>query len=152
MANKISKRLKFNKSNNLGKLPVWDLNDLYISIKDKKITKDLSFIKKSYQKFEKKYKGKVKELNAVGLFNAIIKLEKLSEIFFQNIDEKNTEYSSSLIIFTLELNNIEQKKLQKILKNKKIKKFETWIKNSRLFKPHQLNNQMHVSLDQICTI
>jgi hypothetical protein len=37
MANKTNKRTKSKKSNNLGKLPVWDLSDLYKSTKDKKL-------------------------------------------------------------------------------------------------------------------
>ena len=45
MANKTNKKLKSKKSNNLGKLPVWDLSDLYKSTKDKKITSDLNFVK-----------------------------------------------------------------------------------------------------------
>jgi len=53
MANKTNKKLKSKKSNNLGKLPVWDLSDLYKSTKDKKITSDLKFVKKAYKKFIK---------------------------------------------------------------------------------------------------
>ena len=77
MANKHNKRLKSNITINLGKLPVWNLNDLYTSIEDKKITKDLNFFKKNSQKFEKKYKGKIRKLNGVNLYHAIIELEKL---------------------------------------------------------------------------
>ena len=45
MTTKTNKRLQQNQSNNLGKLPIWDLGDLYNSSKDKKITLDLNFIK-----------------------------------------------------------------------------------------------------------
>ena len=41
-----------------------------------------------------------------------------NRIFFQLMQEKITRYSSSLIFFTLELNNIENKKLKKLLKNR----------------------------------
>ena len=165
MANKTNKRKKSKKSNNLGKLPVWDLSDLYKSTKDKKIRSDLNFVKKAYKKFEKKYEDKIKKLNGNNLFKAILELEKISEkgsriisfaqllhcenitneenkIFFQNIDEKITEYKSSAVFFDLEINAIKEKKLQKILKNRKLKKFQTWIKHLRLFKPYQLSKEL----------
>ena len=165
MTTKTNKRLKQNQSNNLGKLPIWDLGDLYNSSKDNKITSDLNFIKTAYKKFEKKYEGKIKKLNAESLFKAILELEKISEkgsriisfahllhsedleneknkIFFQNIDEKITEYASSAVFFGLEINAIKENQLQKILKNKKLKKFQTWIKHLRTFKPYQLSKEL----------
>ena len=62
-----------------------------------------------------------------------------NKIFFQNIDEKITEYESSAVFFSLEINTIKEKKLQNILKNKKLKKFQTWLKHLRMFKPYQLS-------------
>ncbi len=47
-----------NASKNLGKLPVWNLKDLYNSHNDKSLIRDLNDIKKNTQKFEKKYKRK----------------------------------------------------------------------------------------------
>ena len=58
------------------------------------------------------------------------------------MQEKITKFSSSLIFFRLELNNIENKRLKKLFKNKKLKKFETWITNARTFKPHQLDKKL----------
>ena len=165
MANKTNKRTKSKKSNNLGKLPVWDLSDLYKSTKDKKITSDLNFVKKAYKKFEKKYEDKIKKLNGNNLLKAILELEEISEkgsriisfaqllhhenienennkIFFQNIDEKITEYESSAVFFNLEINAIKEKQLQKFFKNKKLKKFQTWIKHLRMFKPYQLSKEL----------
>ena len=165
MTTKTNKRLQQNQSNNLGKLPIWDLGDLYNSSKDNKIKSDLNFIKITSKKFEKKYEGKIRNLNSEKLHKAIIELEKIDEkidrvmsyahllyaenvvneknkIFFQQMQETITKYSSSLIFFSLELNNIENKKLKKILKNKKLKKFDTWIANIRTFKPHQLDKKL----------
>ena len=158
-------RKKINKNNKLGELPIWDLTDFYENPDSKKLSKDTKQVKILCKKFERKYEGKIKYLNAVSLLRAILELEKISKkighiisyahllhnenleneknkIFFQNMEEKITEYSSSLVFFGLELNDIEEKHLQKILKNKKIKIFETWIKNARMFKPHQLNKEL----------
>ena len=54
MTTKTNKRLHQNKSNNLGKLPIWDLGDLYNSTNDNKITSDLNFIKTSSTEIRKK--------------------------------------------------------------------------------------------------
>ena len=165
MTTKTNNNMRSKNINNLGKLPVWNLADLYDSIKGKKISSDLNFIEKATKKFEKKYGGKIKQLNSEKLFKVILELEKINEkidriisyahllyaenvedeerkIFFQQMQEKITKYSSSLIFFTLELNNIENKNLQKLLKNKKLKIFETWIANARTFKPHQLDKKL----------
>ena len=120
MTTKTNKRLMQNQTSNLGKLPIWDLGDLYNSIKDNKITSDLNYIKTATKKFEKKYERKIMNLSSEKLLKAIIELEKIDEkidrvlsyahllyaenieneknkIFFQQMQEKITKYSSSLI-------------------------------------------------------
>ncbi len=165
MTTKTNTNIRSKKNNNVGKLPVWNLKELYDSTKGKKITSDLNFIAKAAKKFEKKYERRIKNLSSEKLLNAIFELEKISEkihrimsyahllyaenvnneknrIFFQQMQEKINKYSSYLIFFNLELNNIENKKLKKLLKNQKLKKFETWIVNARAFKPHQLDKKL----------
>ena len=58
MTTKTNKRLQQNQSNNLGKLPIWDLSDLYNSSKDNKITLDLNFIKIASRNLKKNMKVK----------------------------------------------------------------------------------------------
>jgi len=146
-------------------LPIWNLADLYPSILSKKISIDLNNIEKSSKSFARKYEGKVTKLNSKFLFNAILDLEKIDEkmdkilsyahllvaenadheknkIFFQQMQEKITNYSSLLIFFILELNQIEEKILNILLRNNKLSKYETWIKNRRTFKPYQLDKSL----------
>ena len=47
MTTKTNSNMRFKKTNNLGKLPVWNLKDLYDSTKGKKILSDLNFIAKA---------------------------------------------------------------------------------------------------------
>ena len=165
MTTKTNNNLKYKKLNNLGKLPVWSLFDLYDSTHGSQISLDLNFIEKATKKFGKKYEGKIKSLNSINLYKAIIELEEIDEkmsrimsyahllyseniedeknkIFFQQMQEKITRYSSSLIFFNLEINNIKKINLQKLLRNKKLKKFATWINNTRKYKPHQLDKKL----------
>ena len=145
-----------------GNLPVWNLKDLYSSPRSEKIQKDLSFLGRNSKSFEKKYFKKVSKLSAIGLFKAITELEKLdtvmdkilsyahllvaenvnnekNKIFYQQMQEKITNYSSSIIFFSLEINQIDEKKLNKLFNNKSLKNYKNWIINKRLFKPYQLD-------------
>ncbi|MDC0226590.1 M3 family oligoendopeptidase, partial [Alphaproteobacteria bacterium] len=156
---------KYNKKQDLNTLPVWDLTDLYPSISSKKISIDLNYIEKSSKSFAKKYEGKIHKLNSKSLRNVILNLEKIDEkmdkilsyahllvaensdneknkIFFQQMQEKITNYSSLLIFFTLELNQIEEKKLNTFITDSKLSEYKTWIKNRRTFKPYQLDKNL----------
>jgi len=160
---------KKNKSNSKvirsNSLPVWNLSDLYLSISSKKISIDLNNIEKLSKSFAKKYEGKIIKLNSKYLYQAILDLEKIDEkmdkilsfahllvaenaeheknkIFFQQMQEKITNYSSLLIFFTLELNQINEKKLNTLLNDNQLAKYKTWIKNRRSFKPYQLNKNL----------
>ena len=53
MTTKTNSDMRSKNINNLGKLPVWNLKDLYDSIKGKKISSDLNFIAQAAKKFEK---------------------------------------------------------------------------------------------------
>jgi len=161
----IKKNKNSNKKQTVLDLPVWNLADLYPSIKSKKINKDLSFIKNTSKTFEKKYEGKISKLSAENLLKAIKELEKIDEtmdkilsfahllvaenadheknkIFFQSMQEEITKYSSLLIFFTLELNQISANQLLILLKNSRLRKYKTWIENRRTFKPYQLEKKL----------
>jgi oligoendopeptidase F len=156
---------KYIKTQSSNSLPVWNLTDLYPSISSKKINIDLNYIAKSSKFFAKKYEGKIPKLNSKALINAILDLEKIDEkmdkilsyahlliaensdheknkIFFQQMQEKITNYSSLLIFFTLELNQIDEKKLNIFLRDKKLIEYKTWIQNRRSFKPYQLDKNL----------
>tara|TARA_B100000965_G_scaffold369504_1_gene356936 strand:- start:2948 stop:4759 length:1812 start_codon:yes stop_codon:yes gene_type:complete len=159
--NKITKKM----TNNQGNLPIWKLSDLYDSPKGKKISADLKFVEYRTKKFANTYEGKIRNLNPTKLYLAIINLEKIDEkmdkiisyahllyaeniekeankIFFQQMQEKITKFYSNLIFFNLEINKLSDSKIKIILKNKKLKKFKTWIQNLRSFKPHQLEKKL----------
>ncbi len=151
-----------NAQNNLGKLPIWNLKDLYLSQKDKSLIRDLNIIKNDTLKFEKKYINKVHLLTANNLYKAIYQLEQIdvlmdkilsyahllvaedgnnekNKIFYQQMQETITNYASSIIFFTLELNKLSEKKINILVKNKQLQIYQNWIINKRSFKPYQLD-------------
>ena len=73
-------------------LPVWDLTEIYTDIKDPKIKTDLKKIKDSSNKFVKKWKGKIKDLNSLDFLKCIETYQKICE----NIHKIGTTSSSIL--------------------------------------------------------
>ena len=68
--------------NTLGKLPIWNLRDLYVSPKDTKLNNDLNKLRISTKKFEKKYVSKITKLSSDQLLKAIIKFVKINNHAF----------------------------------------------------------------------
>ena len=148
--------------NTLGKLPVWNLKDLYESPKAKNLNNDLNQLKRITKKFEKKYTYKITKLSPSQLLKAIIELENIdikidkimsyahllvaedgnnekNKIFYQQMQEQITNIASSIVFFSLELNEVSNAKLNKIYADKKLEPYKNWIKNIRKFKPYQLD-------------
>ena len=148
--------------NTLGKLPVWNLKDLYESPKAKNLNNDLNQLRKITKKFEKKYTYKITKLSPSQLLKAIIELENIdikidkimsyahllvaedgnnekNKIFYQQMQEQITNIASSMVFFSLELNEVSDAKLNKIYADKKLEPYKNWIKNIRKFKPYQLD-------------
>ena len=148
--------------NTLGKLPVWNLKDLYESPKAKNLNNDLNQLRKITKKFEKKYTYKITKLSPSQLLKAIIELENIdikidkimsyahllvaedgnnekNKIFYQQMQEQITNIASSIVFFSLELNEVSNANLNKIYADKKLEPYKNWIKNIRKFKPYQLD-------------
>ena len=68
----------------LGRLPEWDLKDLYPGIDSPELKRDLETAETQSAAFEKAYKGKLAELAAVhgapGLLEAVKQYEKLGDV------------------------------------------------------------------------
>ncbi|MBM5781878.1 MAG: M3 family oligoendopeptidase [Pelagibacterales bacterium] len=154
------------KNNSLKNTPTWNLSDFYSSIKDKKIDSDLNKISVEASNFAKKFTKKITKLNAKQLTEAIKEYEKICELigkvssysyliyasdlsnsdnlsFYQNISEKISEYESLLVFFSLEINDIEEKTLNKFYKeNSTLKSYYPFIRDVRAFKQHQLSCEL----------
>jgi len=159
------KEEKMLEKKNLGDMPAWDLSDLYTSLTDENIDIDIEKLEKMVEEFQS-YRGKVEKLNAKELYQAIIEYENIEELmgklasyaylkysedlsvddnvkFNQKITEKLTDLSSKLVFFMLELNQIPDSKLDKMYKDSKsLAVYKPVIDDSRVFRPHQLNEEL----------
>jgi oligoendopeptidase F len=143
-------------------MPAWDLSDLYKGMDDPEIEKDMETYRKNALKFAKKYKGRLSELSAEEFLQAVKDIEKRSLMagrlggfaylnmvtqmknskavaFYQNIEEKMTDYAKPTIFFSLEFNKLPEAKIKEWLKNKKVAEYKYWIKRLRKFKNYQLS-------------
>lgn len=147
-------------------LPNWDLSDFYPAITSKKIADDFAIAKNLADKFTKNYQGKIIKISATNLAKALVEYEKISEIlgkissyaylnyatnlnsqkdtaFYQDVSEKVNDISSQLVFFDLEINKISDQSLAKLIKeNKTLQRYQPYLRDVRIFKKHQLSEEL----------
>ena len=144
------------------KMPAWNLSDYYTSMKDAKIAEDLESYRQGTEEFAKRYKGKLAELSAEEFLAAAKNIERRSKIasrlggfaylnmvtqmknveavaFYQDIQEKLTDYCKPAIFFSLEFNALPDAKINEWLQNKDVAFYKYWIKRMRKFKDYELS-------------
>ncbi|WP_424814317.1 M3 family oligoendopeptidase [Roseococcus sp. YIM B11640] len=147
-------------------LPSWDLSDLYKGEDDPALKKDLARAEAEAIAFSKRYQGKLAGLSGDDLAAALVTYEGIEEIlgramslasltfagdslnggngrFYQTMQERVTEISSHLVFFTLELNHVEEKVLEaKIAGSAALARWRPWLRDLRVWLPHQLSDEM----------
>ncbi len=147
-----------------GRLPRWNLGDLYSGPRSKKLKDDLAWSARKSKAFRKNYEGRLKTLDGKGLGKAIQGYEKIAErigkimsyghllhatnisdptisAFFQTLQEKITDISTDTLFFTLELNRLSDKVLNRQLKHPGAAHYAPWIRDCRVFRRHQLSDE-----------
>lgn len=153
--------------NQLGKLPEWDLSDLYPGTGSDEIKADFSFLDTETGAFEKDYKGRLTELAAdEGLIEAVRRYEKLDEVmgrlgafaylnyaqntqdaarvkFLGDTQEKLTTLSTRTLFFTLEINRIEDGVLDEAFgRDAALARYRPWFEELRKSRPYQLEDRV----------
>jgi oligoendopeptidase F len=149
----------------LGDLPTWNLSDLYSSPTGTDLDADLARAAREAEAFAKDYEGKVAGLDGKTLGAAVARFEALSDLmgrigsyaqlyyaqdqsdpkrgqFAQNVSEKLNDVGTTLLFFRLELNKIEETDLAKKLEDPALAKYAPWLRDVRLFRPHQLSDEL----------
>jgi oligoendopeptidase F len=152
-------------------LPEWDLGDLYPGTDSDALKQDLATTEKAAIGFHKSYFGKVGKLSGAALGKAVKKYEaideRLSRImsyaqlvyagdvadpeigrFYQTNQEAATGIASRLVFFTLELNRISDKELKTKLKDPKLAVYASWIRDVRVFRDHELDEEIERLLNE----
>jgi oligoendopeptidase F len=155
----------------LGRLPEWDLSDLYDGIESKKLAADLDGALVKAKAFRDKYQGKLAQLSGAELGAAVAGYERLEEAlgriasfaqlvyardmsdpaigrFYQTIQERTTLVSTETLFFTLELNRLDDAVLEAKLAAPKLAHYRPWLRDLRIFRPHQLADDMEKLLHE----
>ncbi len=155
----------------LGPMPEWDLADLYGAPDSKDLAADLDAAEERAANFQRRYQGKLAELPGDALGEAVAEYEGLSEIlgrvlsyaqlryaanvsdpergrFHQSMHERATTISTQTLFFTLEINRLDETVLAEKLKAPKLAHYAPWIRDLRMFRDHQLSDEMEQLLHE----
>jgi len=149
----------------LGELPTWKLEDLYSSPTGTDVEADLKRAAADAEAFATAYEGKVGSLDGKALGGAIARFEALTDLmgrlgsyaqlyyaqnmadaergrFSQNVSEALNEATARLVFFRLEVNKIEDDDLAVRMKEPALAKYAPWLRDVRLFRPHDLSDEL----------
>jgi len=151
-------------------LPVWDLSDLYPAPDSPVLQADLAEADASARAFKERYVGKLASASGEVLATAIAEYERIEEVlgrimsyaqllfssdssnsvygqFYQTMSERVTDISSHLVFFTLEINRIDDVTLERELAgDERARRYAPWVRDLRVFRPHQLSDELEALL------
>ena len=155
--------------------PTWNLSHFYAGPDDPALAQDLTRGDADAKAFETEYTGKLNDLDGAALGRAVASYEaideRLSKVmsyagllhsakvtdpevgkFFQTTREKINDTASHLIFFTLELNVISDEAIAEKLKAPELARYAAWLRDARVFRPHQLSEELeHLLHDKSVT-
>jgi len=153
-----------------GKLPEWNLADLYSGIDAPEVARDLAKMDKDCVAFETDYKGKLAEFTArddggswlaeavrryeaiddlagrlgsyAGLVHAGDSVDPAISKFYGDISERLTAASTHLLFFALELNRVDDAVIERAMQTAELGHYRPWIEDLRKDKPYQLEDRV----------
>src|ERR1700719_1083392 len=153
-----------------GKLPEWNLADLYSGIDAPEVASDLQRMDAECVAFETDYKGKLAEHTAgddggkwlgeavkryeaiddlagrlgsyAGLVHAGDSLDPAISKFYGDVSERLTNASVHLLFFALELNRIDDAVIDRAMQTPALGHYRPWIEDLRKDKPYQLEDRV----------
>jgi oligoendopeptidase F len=156
----------------LGKLPNWNLDDLYPGRDSKPFHAAMANAAKTAEALEKRGKGRIAAMSGDELAGLIQDYEKLQDTigriyaygslsyaadmadpqvarFYQDIQEKLNAVTTRLLFVGLELNKLDDKALEtKLAQSKKLKHYKPWLDDLRLYRPYQLSDEIEQLLHE----
>ncbi|MBK1634695.1 M3 family oligoendopeptidase [Rhodovulum adriaticum] len=150
----------------LGKLPDWDLSDLYSAPDAPEIARDLDWLATECAAFASDYEGKLADLDAAGWLTCIDRYEAIDRIsgrlmsyaglryyqntvdaerakFLSDCQDKITTFTTPLVFFTLEINRIDDARLDAVFaENADLARYKPVFDRLRAMRPYQLSDEL----------
>lgn len=150
---------------------MWNLDELYQSPSDIKIEKDKKLITTKTDLFIKKYKGKILSGNQDLLLSALSELEFIKSTigilggysflihttmsddakvssFYQSTNEFRSDIANKIIWFDLEIQKIDNQKINKIINDPKFIKYNHYLKEILNSKPYVLDEEKEILISK----
>ena len=152
-------------------LPAWDLADLYPGRESAALAADLADAEREAAAFAERYAGKLAGLSAAAFGAAIAAYERLDERlarlgsyadltyagdqsdpeigrFCQTIQERVNAIATHTLFFTLEINRISDGDISAKLVAPQTARYASWLRELRVFRPHQLEDRVEKLLHE----
>ncbi len=156
---------------NIQELPSWDLSDFYDGPDDPAIEADLNDAAAQAEIFAGAYQGKINSLEPDTFFAAVQAYEALVQEmhkvasyaqllfaanvsdpdiarFYQGIHERITDISSKTLFFSLEINRLDDAPFATLVSDSKVSQYEPWLRDVRVFRQHELSDDLEQLLHQ----
>ena len=153
-----------------GKLPEWNLADLYAGIDAPEVVRDLARMDAECVAFETDYKGRLaehiaREDGGTWLAGAVRRYEAIDDLagrlgsyaglvhagdsvdpaiskFYGDVSERLTAASTHLLFFALELNRVDDGAIEHAMQTPELGHYRPWIEDLRKDKPYQLEDRV----------
>ncbi|GGK25656.1 M3 family oligoendopeptidase [Salinarimonas ramus] len=153
-----------------GTLPEWDLGHLYPGMDSTEFARDLAAAKDECAAFAQAYRGKLAEMAAgegaaQALHDAIARFDALEDLlgrlmsyaglvyagdttdpkrakFYGDTQERLTSATAQLLFFTLELNRLDDARVDALVREAPLSRYRPWIEDLRRDKPFQLEDRI----------
>jgi oligoendopeptidase F len=140
----------------------WDLHDLFEGPDDPRIDDELDEAAAAATAFRERYRGRLGELSAAELNEAVVELERLKSIstrvetfarlrlaadssdqsrgaLVQKVRERNTQIETELLFFDLEWSGLDDGIAERLLVDPALAQYANVLRSERRYKPYQLS-------------
>ncbi|MDE3081463.1 MAG: M3 family oligoendopeptidase [Paracoccaceae bacterium] len=150
----------------LGRLPAWDLTDLYTGEDAPELERDIAWVETACRDFARDYEGRLATLDAAALLACVQGYEAIDVTagrimsfaglrYYQNTmdsarakfmgdcQETITDATTPLVFFSLEFNRLDEAHLAGLLaQNAALARYRPVFDRMRAMKPHQLSDEL----------
>jgi oligoendopeptidase F len=139
----------------------WNLDDLFDGPDDPRLESELDDASAAATAFRERYRGKLADLSAAELNDAVAELERIESIstrvetyarlrqaadstdqargaLVQKVRERNTQIETELLFFDLEWSAVDDAVAETLLDDPALARYAQVLRSQRRYKPHQL--------------